>query len=124
MKPVRETSEVIWQDKQHQVLFEVIDQIAEASPPENILPKLRYYAENHFAIEEEYMRKLQYPHRKAHIRAHDQFRKELKSMVEGSGGYDHNFSKLLSMFLSEWLQRHVFGIDKKLERFILESSAK
>ena len=121
---MRKTSDLIWQDKQHQVLFEVIDLIAEKQSDGNVLQKLRYYAENHFAIEEEYMDKLQYPGRDAHIRAHDQFRKELETMVEQQEGYDRHFERLLSIFLSEWLQRHVFGIDKKLERFILESSIK
>ena len=122
---MRKTSEIIWQDKQHQVLFEVIDEVAQQQrSDQSILQKLQCYAENHFAIEEEYMIQLEYPGREEHIRAHDQFREELNEMVAQRDHYDHHFEQLLSTFLTEWLTRHVFGIDKNLERFILESDVK
>ena len=34
------------------------------------------------------------------------------------------FMEIIATFLTEWLTRHVFGIDKKLEDYILHSSAK
>jgi hemerythrin len=121
---MKKTSDIIWQDKQHQVLFEVLDEIAEGQGGALVLEKLKYYAENHFAIEETYMQKLDYPHIEAHIRAHDQFRQELGVMVNNGSQYDDRFARVLSTFLTEWLKRHIFGIDKKLEDFILQSSVK
>lgn len=121
---MKKTSELIWQDKQHQVLFELIDQINSSNVDANVFRQLFEYAENHFSLEEEYMIKLNFPGTEEHIRAHDKFRAELESMMQEFTSYDELFRKALSEFLSEWLKGHIFGIDKKLEEFILKSSYK
>lgn len=118
------TSELIWQDAQHQVLFDLIDQIETSEIDSSIFYKLNEYAENHFKLEEEYMARLDYPDMEAHVRAHNQFRKELQSLIVKQHQFDADFKKSLSVFLYEWLRLHILGIDKKLEAFILESSAK
>lgn len=121
---MKKTSELIWQDKQHQVLFELIDQLKEENVSPQIFARLTEYAESHFSLEEEYMAKLQYPDMKEHIAAHNKFRKELNDMILHQHSYDETLRSSLSMFLTEWLKLHVFGIDKKLERFIWESEFK
>ena len=121
---MRVTSELIWQDKQHQVLFDLIDQVEHSKIDSSVFYKLNEYAENHFALEEEYMKRLHYPGAKEHISAHNHFRHELKGMVNEQHKYDHNVRKSLSLFLSEWLRLHILGIDKKLEAYILESERK
>ncbi len=121
---MKKTSELIWQDKQHQVLFELIDQINGKEVDARIFRQLFEYAENHFTMEEEYMKKLDFPGTKKHIRAHNKFRSELKSMMQDYKSYDDIFRQALSEFLSEWLKGHIFGVDKKLEEFILNSPYK
>ena len=37
--------------------------------------------------------------------------------------FDELFQEIVATFLTEWLTRHVFGIDKQLEAFILQSGA-
>ena len=32
--------------------------------------------------------------------------------------------EIIATFLTEWLKRHVFGIDKALEKFLVESDLK
>ena len=118
------TSDLIWQDKQHQVLFQLIDEITTQGAGQDVFPRLRDYAENHFVMEEEYMERLGFPGIKAHVRAHDRFREELETMAQNAYSYDEHFKKVLSEFLTEWLQRHVLGIDKELEAFILQSALK
>lgn len=120
----KKTSELIWQDKQHQVLFELIDQINSSTLDISIFHRLHDYAENHFLLEEEYMRLLDYPEIDEHIEAHDKFRLELDSMMQGFHSYDDVFRRALSEFLSQWLEAHVLEIDKKLENFILKSAYK
>ena len=78
---MQKTSEVIWQDTQHQVLFELIDRIKEVPFDRDILTRLKLYAEHHFILEETYMRLLDYPQAQAHIEAHDRFREELAAMM-------------------------------------------
>ena len=121
---MRSSSELIWQDKQHQILFELIDEISSGSADQGIFARLTDYAENHFLIEEEYMARLNYPGTDDHVRAHDKFREELHSMVKHGHEYDDAVRSSLTLFLSEWLKRHIFGIDKKLEQFVIESPSK
>ncbi|MGD2171797.1 MAG: hemerythrin family protein [Gammaproteobacteria bacterium] len=121
---MQKTSDVIWQDTQHQVLFELIDRIKEVPFDPDILVRLKLYAEHHFVLEEVYMEKLEYPHKDAHIRAHDRFREELEAMMETDPSMHESLQVSLSDFLSEWLRLHVLGIDKKLEAFVLQSKSK
>lgn len=118
---MQKTSDVIWQDTQHQVLFRLLDEVAETDSAAEVLRQLRYYAESHFALEERYMSLLDYPGKEEHVAAHDKFRSELRQMFEG-GEHDAASRQLISTFLTEWLKRHVFGIDKKLEEFLLANN--
>ncbi len=121
---MKKTSELIWQDKQHQVLFELIDQINSHDVDASVFRRLYDYAENHFTLEEEYMIKLDYPQREEHIAAHDKFRIELDCMMDEFYNYDDAFRKALAEFLSKWLISHIFDVDKELEAFILKSKYK
>ena len=118
------TSELVWQDTQHQILFKLIDEIKVEPFDHEILGKLRLYAEHHFCLEEAYMTKLDYPLATAHIEAHDRFREELTSLVETQGDMDSALQEALHLFLSKWLKLHVFGIDKEFEAFVLSSELK
>ena len=121
---MQKTSDIIWQDTQHQVLFELIDRIKEVPFDPDILIRLKLYAEHHFILEETYMATLEYPGREAHVAAHDRFREELAAMLDTDPGLHRSLQDSLSDFLYKWLKLHVFGIDKKLEDFVLKSKAK
>lgn len=121
---MRKTSDIIWQDAQHQVLFEILDLIKEPGSDRLVLEKLRYYTENHFALEEQYMLQLAYPGREEHVEAHNRFRSEIENLLQDHQEHDALFMEIIATFLTEWLTRHVFGIDKKLEDYILNSSSK
>ena len=122
---MQKTSDVIWQDAQHQVLFRLLDEVAGESPADDILNQLKFYAESHFSLEEHYMEVLDYPGRAEHVQAHDKFRQELEQMmIDNVEGHDSISRQLISTFLREWLTRHIFGIDKPLEAFLLAAEAK
>ena len=121
---MQKTSDIIWQDTQHQVLFELIERIKEVPFDPDILVHLKLYAEHHFILEETYMVELDYPQRNAHVAAHDRFREELAAMMETDPGMHESLQISLSDFLYKWLKLHVLGIDKKLEDFVLKSSSK
>lgn len=118
------TSELIWQDQQHQVLFELIDELKAQHVDSSTFARLNDYAEHHFLMEEAYMRALDYPDYDSHLSAHNKFRVELARMIDEHHSYDAGLRDMLSGFLSEWLKRHIFGVDKKLETFILNSERK
>jgi hemerythrin len=121
---MRKTSEIIWQDTQHQMLFVLLDRIAEEDSPASILNELQFYAESHFTLEERYMQALDYPGYLQHLAAHDKFRSELAIMLDSPEEHDAFSRGLIASFLSEWLKRHVFGIDKALEEFVLQSKVR
>jgi hemerythrin len=121
---MQKTSDIIWQDTQHQVLFDLIDRIREVPFDPDILIRLKLYAEHHFILEETYMKMLDFPGTEAHIAAHDRFREELEAMLETDPSMHESLQISLSDFLYKWLRLHVLGIDKKLEDFILKASAK
>lgn len=117
------TSDILWQDAQHQALFEILDLLAEPDSDDEVLQRLYEYTEIHFRLEEHYMVVLGYPELEAHTESHDRFREEIASLLEG-GIDDPGFRTAVATFLREWLQRHVFGVDKDLEAFILAADAK
>jgi hemerythrin len=121
---MRKTSEIIWQDAQHQVLFEILDLIKNPGSDSQVLYRLKDYTETHFALEEQYMVQLGFPGRDEHVQAHDRFRQEIEQLVGEGDELDAVFREIIATFLTEWLTRHVFGIDKQLEDFILQSTAK
>ncbi len=118
------TSDLIWQDTQHQMLFTLIDQIKLEPFDSTVISRLQQYAEYHFSLEETYMLELGYPGAAGHIKAHNRFREELDNMVDSPLAMNRVLQDSLSLFLSEWLRLHVMGIDKALEAFILESNSK
>jgi hemerythrin-like metal-binding protein len=86
---MQKTSDLIWQDTQHQALFELIDKIKEIPFDPDILIQLKLYAEHHFVLEETYMHALGYPHKDEHIEAHDRFREELAAMGNAGNRSNH-----------------------------------
>lgn len=118
---MRKTSDILWQDLQHQVLFDILDAVREPGAGPEVLARLQDYIESHFALEEQYMALFDYPDREAHIRAHDRFRHEIGELLTTSQPPDDMFLKVVGTFLTEWLTRHVFGIDKELEEFLKEA---
>ena len=121
---IQKTSDVIWQDTQHQMLFGLIDRIKEVPFDPEVLVQLKLYAEHHFSLEETYMEELQYPGAAEHLRAHGRFREELVAMMDVDMTESEILQNSLSDFLYKWLKLHVLGIDKKLEDFIQKSSVK
>jgi len=125
---VRKTSELLWQDAQHQVLFELLDLLREPASGDDVLHRLRDYTETHFTLEEHYRGALDFPGTAAHGRAHRKFRLHIDSLLDknspGELFHDDSVRQAVATYLTEWLKLHVFGIDKELEAFILASPAK
>ena len=121
---MQKTSDIIWQDTQHQALFDLIERIKDVPFDPGILDQLKLYAEHHFVLEETYMRELRYPQIDAHLEAHDRFREELEAMLETDPSMHESLQISLSDFLCKWLKLHVLGIDKELEDFVMKSDHK
>jgi len=124
------TSELIWQDSQHQNLLNIIDLLKNAQAPDiEIIEQLSTYVKDHFSLEEKYMKITGFPAQKAHIKAHRKFEEKIKNLLDSSsiiklGLENERFKDEISSFLSHWLINHVMGMDKELEDHILKSKFK
>ena len=119
----QQTSQLIWQDTQHQEIFRIIDML-KTSDGREALDILVLYINQHFHLEEQYMSKLNFPHAEEHIREHRSFERKIQDLISNQSIFDENFARSLSDYLKSWLNSHLLGIDKELEAFILASDAK
>lgn len=111
-------------DRQHMKLIEMINTLVNAmqmgagkAQVEEILSEMAQYAEVHFATEENYFRKFQYPEAEAHGAEHRQFVEEVSKLrTEYDRGVQGLSIKVLA-FLSDWLRNHILDSDKKFGPF-------
>lgn len=106
------------------MLLGLLDELAKEPFDPKIIYQLKTYADNHFCIEEAYMEQLNYPDRDAHVATHNRFREELSCLENDAAQMNRNVREALSTFLSEWLKRHIYGVDKDFEQFVLNSNSK
>jgi hemerythrin len=112
-------------DQQHKVLFEIINCVADfgasssAARSEsfhNILNSLFAYVHKHFAEEQAYLRKIQYPEYEDHVAQHESFLNDLDSL--SNRAMDENLDSIeLYRFLSDWLSEHVLELDQQYRRY-------
>ena len=121
---MKKTSELLWQDYQHQELYRIVEQIHEFENSVDLFNQLVKFAEDHFSLEEIYMEKVNYPHKEKHIEEHNSFKAQLAKYIELNPVYDKEFSSIMYDFITSWLEKHLPGCDKDLEKYILESDIK
>ena len=109
------------QDYQHKEFIQLINHLCDQFVKESgrsfishALSYLREYAEKHFCVEEEYMRKSHYPEIKAHIEEHQAFHKFLSEIAHSSDKTPMMSSALLCNKLNHWFISHIKQVDLKL----------
>ena len=108
-------------DEQHRRWIEIINQLHDSimdktvsvKTTDKILCEMMDYAGFHFAFEEDYMKKVNYPDLKKHRYQHEFFNMNLvaKFQEERAGGLVMN-TELMKMLMS-WLQEHILEEDMK-----------
>jgi hemerythrin len=124
------TSDLLWQDTQHQELFQMTDELkASDDIGVSLLERLSEYVRHHFSLEEKHMEVCGFPREKAeiHIHAHRMFERKIESIAQSQhivaqGLKNDRFRTELVEFLEHWLETHVMGLDKELEAHVLKSS--
>jgi hemerythrin len=112
-------------DAQHQELFRRAERLVaalRAGDRGEVEPLVRYltdYVVAHFSAEERFMREVGYPGLDAHRAVHETFREDLAEML---GDYRRKgptplVALTMHNWLSDWLRRHVGGLDVEIGRF-------
>ncbi len=112
-------------DDDHQELFRILNTLYDGMMARrgqevlhNVLNELLQYTEKHFAGEEAVMRSAGYPQLQAQIEQHRRFTDKIKevSAKYKSGGIGMTVDVL--DFLTDWLAKHIVGMDKQYSQFL------
>jgi len=118
-------------DEQHKVLLEIFNQIVtsvekkiEWQKTSSIVDSLLHHAYRHFATEERYMIKHQYPDLPLHIDKHLDFIKKVTMMTQEAREKGPDKQKEMVAFLAKWYYDHVLVIDKKYSNYLDDEKIK
>lgn len=122
---------IVWMDWQHADLikeFHALHEACEKGESALAIMKssrtLERYIEDHFGLEETYMKKYGFPDFKRHQREHLTFRHKFKEFREtGLDGEAKVCSDLLEL-LVDWIMKHIMGTDKEVAKFLARKGVK
>ena len=111
-------------DIQHQKLVSMINELNEAMLQAKgrealitILDSLVSYAVIHFSTEEKYFAQFDYPFSNSHKKEHQVFVEKVAAFQKDFHSGKLGLSVEVMKFLSDWLQTHIKGTDKKYGPF-------
>ena len=111
-------------DRQHQKLISMINELNDAMKQgkgKDILGKivngLISYTATHFKTEENYFERFGYPDANQHKKEHIAFVQKVSDFKNGFEKGKLSLSIEVMNFLSDWLQNHIKGTDKKYSQF-------
>jgi hemerythrin len=119
-------------DAQHQELFRRAERLVTAlrlGDRAEVGPLIRYlgeYVVEHFAAEERFMHEIGYPGLEGHRAVHLAFREDFAAMLADyeRKGPPPLVALTLHNWLSDWLRRHVGGLDVEIGRFAAAKRAR
>lgn len=83
------------------------------------LCQVQRYTREHFAHEEDYMRKVGYADLESHRASHAELISELDDLIDAfEHSADHDLSNKTMQFLEDWLLHHILIEDKKVGRHV------
>ncbi len=111
---------ILFIDKQHSKLFEILNSTLQILKDVNwketfkvIKQELMDYTVYHFTLEEELMKKYQYPDFESHKKLHEKFVKYINEFE-----VNEQFEIFdMSIFLYEWFLDHIYIVDKKYSEY-------
>ncbi len=113
-------------DKEHQRIFEMINELHEAmrvgqgsKVAPAILERLLDYTREHFAYEESLMQKAKYPDLGAHRIEHVKLTTAVSKMKQDFDKGNTAISLTLADFLKDWLKAHIAARDQKYTEYLV-----
>ncbi|MCX5829220.1 MAG: bacteriohemerythrin [Deltaproteobacteria bacterium] len=118
-------------DKQHQKLVGMINDLDDAmrqGKGKDVLGKivngLISYTGTHFKTEERYFDQFGYPEANSHKKEHSDFVAKVSEFKDGFEKGKIGLTIKVMDFLSDWLQNHIKGVDKKYGPFFNDKGLK
>lgn len=112
-------------DVQHQHLFELANQLVEASRDDEIIRLLMLFyqhAREHFSAEEELMKQAGYPDYLRHVEAHNQMLGKLAELSKTVQQKQWNPSEL-KVFVTRWVLVHILDDDMPMGEYLKQHSS-
>ena len=113
-------------DREHQVLFDVVNRLHEAmlngkgaEVLRGLLAETTRYTLEHFAHEEEGMAAIDYPELRAHAGQHDGLRRQSQAFVERFERGETTMTIELTLFLSAWIKQHTMTSDRRFGQYLI-----
>lgn len=118
-----------WIDEQHKHFFDFANEIIATTEKkeltrDDLLICLSHLADNafyHFDEEEKYLKDSKHPEAMAHIANHVKHKAEIREMLDYVRNEDMPIGLLadkVASFTSNWLNRHMLGVDKELVQYL------
>jgi len=118
-------------DRQHQQLVKLINDLHSAMLERKakdtlgkIIDQLAGYTVNHFATEEKYFAKFNYPETASHKKEHENFVAKVSDFKKGFDDGRILLSMDIMNFLKDWLVKHIQGTDQKYSDFFNKNGLK
>jgi len=106
-------------DAHHRLILEKVAELALSRNVEYALPQLEAYFNEHFAVEEEIMRDVNYPGYWTHYSAHREFYDRWRNIrALYLTRHDDEAKTMLIASLESWLREHVLNTDKRLAEYL------
>lgn len=112
-------------DEQHKKLLKLINDLHEKLRAAQgikvirpIITSLFEYVTVHFATEEKYMIKYDYPEFEAHSREHNEFHVKVQEFDKKHKIGSILLAREVLLFLGTWYRNHILTIDKKMGQYL------
>lgn len=109
-------------DKDHQVIFRLMNKIMEPDLPESevaaVIADVIAYTRHHFRREEAIMSACRYPDLESHRAYHRRLESDIAELEEAYAlGHDPEVLDELRLFLRDWWSRHIMVVDKTIAKY-------
>jgi len=118
-------------DKQHQKLFAMINELADATHGDTAENTLRgiadglvSYIDVHFTCEEDYFDQFGYAEAQGHKKEHANFVQRVLAFMDEFEQGNLDVSTDMMQFLSDWLVAHIKGSDRRYAPFLIAQGVK
>ncbi len=123
------TTGIKFMDSDHHELIRLTGKLIVASDSgddQNLISyrinKLIVFTRKHFDREEEAMRRVKFPDRKAHVAEHTKLLEEVLELKQELEGVDETSPFYVHVFMNKWLHDHILNFDVKLAKALNDSA--